>query len=338
MKTTQWEWKPTAAGMKTCSGRMFWLDYSMDDVTNSMVEQYSCNNFHNSYFNTNSSALLGLISIPLANSPSNPASCSWSMTRAMLDNSAVCPKTEHANYPLIDSKILWTQPTTSMGYGLPWYGLAPSFNSIEMGGRFHLPRVPSKSDSYLSGSESSFSWCDGSRWEQSFLTMVGRFTLPYLASSISMTLLVALQVLTGSWARQVFCHSILVMLGLSCKLTIFLMGKRILSMVMIFSLKSRTAPILCKVYLPMIRSYKDALAPALNSTISGVSQTDLLAEYSTEARLISPTFLVWNVPLKVPCDCGTALLTVGMYLLDPFLMKRRSPLDPVSSSTLIVLV
>jgi hypothetical protein len=39
----------------------------------------------------------------------------------------------------------------------------------------------------------------------------------------------------------------------------------------------------------------------------------------------------------VPHDCGTALYIVGMYFLDPFLMKRRSPLNPVSSNTLIVL-
>jgi len=45
---------------------------------------------------------------------------------------------------------------------------------------------------------------------------------------------------------------------LICRLTIFLMGKRILSMVMVFSLKSRTAPILCKLCLPIIRSYKGA--------------------------------------------------------------------------------
>ncbi len=37
------------------------------------------------------------------------------------------------------------------------------------------------------------------------------------------------------------------MLGLSCRLLIFLMGKRISSMVVVFSLKSKTAPISCKV-------------------------------------------------------------------------------------------
>ncbi len=180
-----------------------------------------------------------------------------------------------------------------MGYDLPWYGLAPSFNSIEMSGWFQLPSVPSKSNSYSSSSERSFPWCDGSRWEKLFLTMAGRSALSYLASSISMALLVVLQVLTGSSARQVFCHSTLLMLGLSCKLTIFLMGKRVLSMIVVFSLKFRMAPILCKVCLPMIRSYRGALAPAMYSTISGVSQsTDLLAEYFTKEMSISPTFLV----------------------------------------------
>jgi hypothetical protein len=41
----------------------------------------------------------------------------------------------------------------------------------------------------------------------------------------------------------------------------------ILSMVMVFSLKGRTAPILCKFCLPMIRLYKGALTPACYSTI-----------------------------------------------------------------------
>ena len=31
-----------------------------------------------------------------------------------------------------------------IGYGLPWYGLAPSFNSKETGGNFQSPSVPSK--------------------------------------------------------------------------------------------------------------------------------------------------------------------------------------------------
>ncbi len=224
----------------------------------------------------------------------------------------------------------------SMGYGLPWYG--PFFNSIEMGGWFQTPRVPSKNNSYSSSSESSLSWCNGSMGEKLSLSMASKSALSYLASSISMTHLVALQVLTGSWARQVFCCSTLAMLDLSCRLAILLMGKRIQSMVMVFFLKSRTTPISCKVCLPMIKSYRGALAPALYYTISGVSWTELLAEYSTKEMSISATFLVWKVPVEVPHDCGTALFTVGMYLLNPFLIKWSLLLIPVSSSILIVLV
>ena len=91
------------------------------------------------------------------------------------------------------------------------------------------------------------------------------------------------------------------------------MGKKILSMVMVFSLKSNTAPISCKVCLPIIRSYRGSEAPASYSTMSGTKLIDLLAEYSTKEREISPTFLVIKVPFEVPHDCGTALFNVGMY-------------------------
>jgi len=84
-------------------------------------------------------------------------------------------------------------------------------------------------------------------------------------------------------------------------------------MVMVFALKSNTAPISCKVCLPIIRSYKGAVAPASYSTMSGVMCTDLLSEYSAKERVISPTFLVLKVPFEVPHDCGTARFKVGMY-------------------------
>ncbi len=80
--------------------------------------------------------------------------------------------------------------TCAMGYSLPWYGVDPSFNSIETGGRFQLPRVPSKSVSYLSSNESSFSLCDGCKWEQLSQTMTGKSALSYLVSSIAMTFLI----------------------------------------------------------------------------------------------------------------------------------------------------
>jgi hypothetical protein len=68
-------------------------------------------------------------------------------------------------------------------------------------------------------------------------------------------------------------------------------------MVMVFSVTSRTAPILCKVCL---RSYKGDGAPTLYSTISGVSRTDLLAEYSIREMSIVPTFLFERCRWKCP--------------------------------------
>jgi hypothetical protein len=49
-----------------------------------------------------------------------------------------------------------------------------------------------------------------------------------------------------------------------------------------------------------------------------------------------PTLFVTKVPLEVPHDCGTALLITGMCFEAPFFKKRRSPLDPESSRTLLV--
>ncbi len=50
-----------------------------------------------------------------------------------------------------------------------------------------------------------------------------------------------------------------------------------------------------------------------------------------------PTLSVLKVPLEVPHDWGTTRFTTDMHLLDPIFKKRRSPLDPESSRTLIVL-
>jgi len=84
-------------------------------------------------------------------------------------------------------------------------------------------------------------------------------------------------------------------------------------MVMVFSLKSNTAPISCRVCLPIIRSYKGAVAHASYSTMSGVRCTDLLSEYSAKERVISPTYLVLKVLFEVPHNCGTARFKVSMY-------------------------
>jgi hypothetical protein len=81
--------------------------------------------------------------------------------------------------------------------------------------------------------------------------------------------LAALRVLAGSWAKLELSSSALEMLGLSGRLLIFLMGKRISSMVMVLSLNFDRASISCKVCLPMIRSYNGG-GPLLEYlTISG---------------------------------------------------------------------
>ena len=84
-------------------------------------------------------------------------------------------------------------------------------------------------------------------------------------------------------------------------------------MVMVFSLKSSTAPISCNVCLPMMRSDKGAVAHSSYSTMLGVRWTDLLSEYSTKERVNSPTLFVLKAPFEVPHDCGTARFIVGMY-------------------------
>ena len=99
------------------------------------------------------------------------------------------------------------------------------------------------------------------------LTMAGRSALAYLASRISTTCLVAPCVVVGSWLKLMF--KALEMLGFSYRLLIFLMGKRISSMVIVFSLKSNNSPRLCKVCLLMIKSYNGGAPLWAYSTISG---------------------------------------------------------------------
>ncbi len=62
------------------------------------------------------------------------------------------------------------------------------------------------------------------RQEQFSLIKAGRSAFSSLASKIFTMRLVALRVLIGSWAKQVFSLSALVILGLSCRLAMFLMG------------------------------------------------------------------------------------------------------------------
>ncbi len=199
--------------------------------------------------------------------------------------------------------------------------------------------VPSNSNSNLSSIESSFSLSEACRWEQFSLTMAGRCTFSYLASKISTTCFVVLQVLIGSWVRQVLCLSLsaLVMLDLSCRLAMSLMGKRISSIYIVSSLKSNTTPQSCNVCLPIMRSYIGAWSPGPYSSIFSWRQTFLLVEYSTKEISMSPTISVMKVPLEVPHEWGITCFATEMLLLDPFSIKRKSLLDPESSRTLIVL-
>jgi hypothetical protein len=265
----------------------------------------------------------------------------WSFSRMMKEGKAHLDDGCHFNTPInIKRSISFIRVALcifGIGYGLPWYGLAPSYNSKETGSNFQSPSMPSKSSSNLRSNTRSKLRCDVLRCTHLFFTMLGRSALSYLASKISTMHLEALRVLAGSWAKLKLSLSALEMLGLSCRLLIFLMGNRISSMVMVLSVKSNTASISCKVCLPIIRSYNGGGPPLEYSTMSGCRCTFLLAEYSTKESLTSPTFLVLKVSLEVLHDYGTALFTMGMYLLDPFSKKRRSPLDPVSRRTLIVL-
>ncbi len=129
--------------------------------------------------------------------------------------------------------------------------------------------------------------------------MAGRSAFSYLASKIPTTCLVALRVLIGSWAKQMFSLSALVILGLSCRLVIFRMGRRILSICIVFSWKSNTSPGLCIVCLTIMRSYIGAWSPGLYSTISDWRWTFLLAKYSTKEISMSTTLYVKKVPLEV---------------------------------------
>jgi hypothetical protein len=86
-----------------------------------------------------------------------------------------------------------------------------------------------------------------------------------------------------------------------------------------------------------MRSDIGAWSPGPYTTMSGLRQTFLLAKYSTKEISMSPTLSVTKVPLEVPHDWGTTRFTIKMHLLAPFFHEKRSPLDPESSRTIIVL-
>ncbi len=82
-----------------------------------------------------------------------------------------------------------------------------------------------QSSSYLRCHESSLSQCDGFRWGQSLsLIVAGYSALSYVVPSISSASCCQDRVLTGSWARQLFCLRALGMQSLSCRSIILFQG------------------------------------------------------------------------------------------------------------------
>ena len=69
------------------------------------------------------------------------------------------------------------------------------------------------------------------------------------------------------------------------------------------------------------------------------SSVPFLLNYSRSARSTTPALLVVNAPLEVVnfCSCHLFLL-MGMFGRDPFYMKIKPSLDPVSSKTRVNLV
>ncbi len=72
----------------------------------------------------------------------------WSFLGIMKEGEAHLDNGCHFNTPIAISRSISFMRvslcTFGIGYGLPWYGLAPSFNSIEKGSNFQSPSVPSK--------------------------------------------------------------------------------------------------------------------------------------------------------------------------------------------------
>ncbi len=83
----------------------------------------------------------------------------WSFFGMMKEGKAHLDDGCHFNTPInIRQSISFIRVALcifGIGYGLPWYGLTPSFNSKETGGNFQSLSMPSKSSSNLRCNTSS---------------------------------------------------------------------------------------------------------------------------------------------------------------------------------------
>ncbi len=142
-------------------------------------------------------------------------------------------------------------------------------------------------------------------------------------------------VLTGSWAKQVFCLSALMMLGLSCRLLIFSWARGLHQWWWSF-LWSPTQHLNHKRFACLwlshtmgrassrVLNYIWAQVHPFNGIILHKGELDIAHLFGLKGAIGNNPWL-WNSPIYK-----------GMDLLDPFSEKRRSPLDPVSRRTLIV--
>jgi hypothetical protein len=102
----------------------------------------------------------GFLTICLFNSlKSDIVRTVWSFFEMMKEGKALLDNGCHFNTPIkIRQSISFMRVALcifGIGYGLPWYGLAPYFNSKETGGNFQSPSMPSKSSSNLRSNTSS---------------------------------------------------------------------------------------------------------------------------------------------------------------------------------------
>jgi hypothetical protein len=102
----------------------------------------------------------GLLTISLLSSlKSNMVRTVWSFLGIMKEGEAHLNNGYHFNTPIPTRQSISFMRVAlcifGIGYGLPWYGLAPSFISNETGGNFLSPSLPSKRSLYLRSNASS---------------------------------------------------------------------------------------------------------------------------------------------------------------------------------------
>ncbi len=178
---------------------------------------------------------------------------------------AGCLSNTPSLYHLSTSLMMVSLFIVSTGKAWMWHGDTPSFSWKETGFVFQLPKVPSKSNSYMSWEAAVFFCWSALRCLQLSLTTDWRSALLYLASRICVARWVASCVLCGYMARLWLCFNAWRMLS-PCRLLMFLIGKRISSMVIILSLKCKMIPNSFVVSVPRMRSYCGLLSLSYSTT------------------------------------------------------------------------